>query len=112
MEIQQLRDGMRTHGRMWSKVSRYVGTNKTAGHCKSFFQEYQSNQHLQLGQALEEHVRNKVRWWSLVHQHCVQLFPHVRLGKAVCNLVSALSMRQCVYITLYSMCMCSYLFLF
>ena len=60
-EIERLRDGMRTHGRMWSKVSRYVGTNKTAGHCKSFFQEHQSNHRLQLGQALEEHVRNKVR---------------------------------------------------
>lgn len=85
VEIQQLREGMRAHGRMWSKVSRYVGTNKTAGHCKSFFQEYQSNQRLQLGQALEEHVRNKVRWDTSYMSTFSSSSPTLGLDIATCN---------------------------
>ena len=104
VEIQQLREGMRTHGRMWSKVSRYVGTNKTASHCKSFFQEHQSDQRLQLGQALEEHVRNKVRHSTRYTNTFSGTCPALGLDIATCSSFNKLSRLKHMYTT-YVSCM-------
>ena len=52
--------GLRLYGRAWGKIYRMVGPVKTATQCKSFFDDYRDDPHLQLHKALSEHNIIKV----------------------------------------------------
>ena len=58
-EIEKLKDGLRMHGKAWWKVSQGVGS-KNQNRCRAFFAEFQSAKGLQLKEAFEEYMKNKV----------------------------------------------------
>ena len=59
-EIQSLKEGLRRYGRAWGKVYREVGGGKSATQCKLFYDNYCTDERLELNASLAEHSAKKV----------------------------------------------------
>ena len=55
-EVERLKEGLRKFGRVWGKISRQSGVNKSAKQCKEYFNTHCAIENVGLLQAVADHV--------------------------------------------------------